>query len=204
MITKFPESGVFFTSDTHFNHEAILRFCDRPFTSIQEHDKVLIDNWNSVVGPEDTVFHLGDFCFGGFPKWKEIREQLNGHIILIVGNHDDCNRTQGINTLFDHVTYAMRININGRTVYLNHYPYLCFAHWDPKLYGDNYAIALSGHTHIRNNNTGSDKEFTEKYLSTQYDVGVDFNNFKPVSWQEINEKIKYQIEHETNLTCWIK
>ena len=99
MITKFPESGVFFTSDTHFNHEAILRFCDRPFTSIQEHDKVLIDNWNSVVGPEDTVFHLGDFCFGGFPKWKEIREQLNGHIILIVGNHDDRNRTQGINTL---------------------------------------------------------------------------------------------------------
>ena len=83
MITKFPESGIFFTSDTHFCHKKILEFCDRPWNSIEEHDEALIDNWNSIITPDDTVFHLGDFCFGGAPKWKEILKQLNGHIYLI-------------------------------------------------------------------------------------------------------------------------
>lgn len=91
MITKFSGSGVYFTSDTHFNHNSILKFCNRPFETIEEHDNKLIENWNSVVGLDDTVFHLGDFCFGGAPKWKEIRSQLNGHIILIVGNHKFLN-----------------------------------------------------------------------------------------------------------------
>ena len=44
MITKFPESGVFFTSDTHFGHKNILNFCHRPFDSIEEHDQALINN----------------------------------------------------------------------------------------------------------------------------------------------------------------
>lgn len=74
-----------------FNHKAILRFCNRPWESIEEHDQALIENWNSVIGPDDTVFHLGDFVFGGFPKWKEIVEQLNGHIYLIRGNHKFLN-----------------------------------------------------------------------------------------------------------------
>lgn len=87
MITKFTGNGLWFTSDTHFKHSKILEFCNRPFNTIEEHDQTLINNWNSVIGPDDTVFHLGDFVFGGFPKWKEIRDQLNGHIILIVGNH---------------------------------------------------------------------------------------------------------------------
>ena len=69
MITKFPESGVFFTSDTHFGHENILKFCNRPFSSIEDHDLALINNWNSVIGNDDTVFHLGDFCFGNTTKW---------------------------------------------------------------------------------------------------------------------------------------
>ena len=116
MITNFPESGVFFTSDTHFNHKSILQLCNRPFNSIEEHDQKLIENWNSVVGVEDTVFHLGDFCFGNAQKWKEIRNQLNGHIILIIGNHDVKQVSQGIASLFDYVTMQMRITINGRTV----------------------------------------------------------------------------------------
>ena len=204
MITKFPGNDIYFISDTHFCHENILKFCNRPFSNIAEHDKVLINNWNSIVKSEDTVFHLGDFCFGNFSKWKEIREQLNGHIILIRGNHDDHSMTTGAEKLFDYVTYQMRISIEGRAVYLNHFPFLCFAHDNVELYSlNNLAYALSGHTHIRVNNTGSDKKFTELYKPTQYDVGVDFNNFSPISWETINNRLQYQIQNNCNLEHWL-
>lgn len=194
MITKFTGDGLWFTSDTHFGHENILRFCQRPWNNIDAHDKALIDNWNYVVKPNDTVFHLGDFCFGGYPKWKEIREQLNGHIILIVGNHDDKNRIAGIDSLFDYVTYQMRITVDGRTVYLNHFPFLCFAHGDPALYRSNaLSYNLYGHVHSGPYYTGSDKGRLQYCYPTQYDVGVDNNNYTPVSWEKIDEKIKNQI-----------
>lgn len=204
MITKFSGSGLWFTSDSHFNHNSILKLCNRPFDTIEEHDQMLINNWNSVVSPEDTVFHLGDFCFGGAPKWKEIRQQLNGHIILIVGNHDDKNRTMGTDALFDYVSYQMRITVDGHTVYLNHFPFLTFAHWNPEKYPKEHLhFALSGHTHIRKGDTGFDAEFIKMYLPTQYDVGVDFNNYTPINWEEINNKINYQIDNHCNLQCWI-
>lgn len=204
MVTKFSGKGSWFISDTHFFHFKILEYCNRPFNTIEEHNQALIDNWNSVVKPEDTVFHLGDFCIGGAPKWKEIREQLNGHIILIMGNHDWQNRTAGTDLLFDYVTQQMRIEIDGRTVYLNHFPFLSFAHWDAEKYAKEHLhFALSGHTHIRKENTGSDAEFIKYYLPTQYDVGVDFNNYTPISWEEINNKINYQIDNHCNLQCWM-
>ena len=196
MITKFTGEGLFFVSDTHFGHENILKFCKRPFSSIEEHDKALIDNWNSVIGPEDTVFHLGDFCFGGFPKWKEIREQLNGHIILIIGNHDRRNLTAGAQALFDYVTYQMQITIDGKTVYLNHFPFLCFAHGTPELYSnDNLAFNLFGHVHSGPNSASDDNGRLQYLYPTQYDVGVDNNNYYPVSWQKVNEIVISQVEN---------
>ena len=82
------EQNVFFTSDTHFWHENIIKFCNRPFGSIEEMNNTIIENWNKVVGENDIVFHLGDFCFCGSDKFKEIIENLNGRIYLILGNHD--------------------------------------------------------------------------------------------------------------------
>ena len=194
MITKFTGEGLFFTSDTHFNHNKIIEFCKRPFESIEEHDKTLIDNWNSVVGIDDTVFHLGDFCFGGSPKWKQIREQLNGHIILIKGNHDDKNLQQSLYTLFEDVLYQARIIVNGRNIYLNHFPFLCFAHGDVGIYKDSYSIQLFGHIHSGPNSTSSDLKRSSILYPTQYDVGVDNNNYKPISWFEIEKIINSQIE----------
>ena len=52
MNYKFDGSRVFFTSDTHFNHTNIIRYCDRPFRSTDEMNEKMIDNWNSAVGPE--------------------------------------------------------------------------------------------------------------------------------------------------------
>ena len=204
MITKFSSKGLWFISDTHFHHSKILEYCNRPFNTIEEHDQALIDNWNSVVKSEDTVFHLGDFCIGGAPKWKEIRQQLNGHIILILGNHDWKNKTAGTDLLFDYVTQQMRIEVDGRTVYLNHFPFMSFAHWNLEKYPkDQLSFALSGHVHIKKNYEGSDAPLLNNYLPTQYDVGVDFNNFAPISWEEVNNKINYQIDNHCNLQCWM-
>ena len=75
-------SKIWFTGDTHFSSERTLELSKRPFRSVEEMDKILIENWNSVVGENDTVYHLGDF--GNY----EIIKQLNGSINLIKGNYD--------------------------------------------------------------------------------------------------------------------
>lgn len=192
MITKFSGDGLYFTSDTHFGHKHILEFCHRPFSSIEEHDKALIENWNNVVGPDDTVFHLGDFGFGGFPFWKNIREQLNGHIILIIGNHDWKNLTAGSKLLFDECLFQARIIIDNRTVYLNHFPYLCFDHQNPSKYID-YCVQLFGHVHSGPLSEGSDIIRLQYCFPTQYDVGVDNNDYKPISWTQVKQKIDENI-----------
>lgn len=69
MNVKFDASRVFFTSDTHFNHTNIIKYCQRPFRDIYEMNETLIANWNNVVAPDDIVFHLGDFCLGGADEW---------------------------------------------------------------------------------------------------------------------------------------
>ena len=193
MITKFPESGIFFTSDTHFCHKKILEFCDRPWNSIEEHDETLIDNWNSIITPDDTVFHLGDFCFGGAPKWKEILKQLNGHIYLIKGNHDDKNLEASLYSYFEDVVYQARILIGKQTIYLNHFPFLCFAHGNPITYPTSYNINLFGHVHSGPNSTSEDISRLNFLYPTQYDVGVDNNCYKPISWEDIKLIIENKI-----------
>ena len=80
---------VFFTSDTHFNHANIIKYCTRPFSSVEEMNREIIARWNAVVGPEDTVYHLGDFAMGRPSEMPAIYHQLNGaRKILIRGSHD--------------------------------------------------------------------------------------------------------------------
>ena len=105
---------MFFTSDTHFNHTNIIQYCQRPFKSTDEMNEAMIDNWNSIVGEDDTVFHLGDFCLGGAAEWNKILNRLNGRIYLILGNHDLKNIRQGFIERFEHVAMAMRIEIGKR------------------------------------------------------------------------------------------
>jgi calcineurin-like phosphoesterase family protein len=81
-----------FTSDTHFFHENIIMYCARPFSCAEEMNEVLVDNWNKVVRPGDTVYHLGDVAMGGKEAYDGIGpllSRLNGSKRLIVGNHDD-------------------------------------------------------------------------------------------------------------------
>lgn len=186
--TKFSPEHVFFTSDTHFNHSNIIRFCNRPFNSIEEMNETLIRNWNNVVSPDDIVFHLGDFCLGGAVEWTKLLDRLNGYIYLILGNHDLKNIRQGFISRFEHVSMQMRIMVDKQVVYLNHYPFLCFDG------GYKDVWQLFGHVHTRPNNTGIDAPRLQHLYPTQYDVGVDNNNFMPVSFEQIRAIIQKQVE----------
>lgn len=193
MVTKYPESGIFFTSDTHFGHSKIIDYCKRPFSSIEEHDKALIQNWNNTVGQDDTVFHLGDFAYGNSQFIANIIKQLNGNIILIKGNHDLKNINPALYNIFSDVVYQARILIGKQTVYLNHFPFLCFDHGDINLYKDNYSIQLFGHVHSGPLTSSKDVSRLNILFPTQYDVGVDNNNYTPISWADVKNKIKQQI-----------
>ena len=81
-------SNTWFTSDTHYWHSNVIKYCNRPFSSVEEMNEALIDNWNAVVKDGDTVFHLGDVIFAGVTKAREIIPRLKGNKILIRGNHD--------------------------------------------------------------------------------------------------------------------
>lgn len=198
MVTKYPESGVFFTSDTHFGHSKIIEYCKRPFSSIEEHDNALIQNWNSVVGQDDTVFHLGDFAYGNSQFIANTIKQLNGNIILVKGNHDLRNINPTLYNIFSDVVYQARILIDKQTVYLNHFPFLCFEHGDINLYKNNYSIQLFGHVHSGPLTSSEDVNRLNILFPTQYDVGVDNNNFTPISWVDVRDKIKQQIDKSLN------
>ena len=204
---KFSDgSDIFFTSDTHFNHFNIIGSCNRPFKDENEMNEMLIENWNKVVGEDSIVFHLGDFAWGGQNKWIQICERLNGHIVLITGNHDFKNgpkTDEVLNELFDYTAQQMRIKVENRAVYLNHYPFLCYSgiYREPK----DQVWALHGHVHLGPNSLkGLDVPRMEYLYPTQYDVGVDMNNYAPISWKELKEKIEFQVENNVNCLYWTK
>lgn len=78
----------YFIADTHFNHENIIKYCNRPFENAKEMNKYIIAKWNSVITQNDIVYHLGDVGFGTTEELKELVSRLNGTKILIRGNHD--------------------------------------------------------------------------------------------------------------------
>ena len=186
------EVNIWFTSDLHFGHENILKFCKRPYSTVEEMDNALINNWNSAVDDNDIVFDLGDFAFAPNWRWKEVLLQLKGHHYLIIGNHDEVRYPgDSIMRLFERVENQMLLKIDGRQVYLNHYPFLCYggAYRKP----ENAVIQLFGHVHSGPNSAGKDSDRLVNLFPYQYDVGVDNNNYTPVSWNRIKEIVNNQV-----------
>lgn len=183
MNYSFDAEKVFFTSDTHFYHESIIDYCHRPFRDVEQMNEVLIANWNSVVGKDDIVFHLGDFCLGGATKWSQVLDRLNGKIYLILGNHDLRNIRLGYIQWFEHVTMQMFIEVRGQGIYLNHNPFLCYGGAHKNTW------QLFGHVHSGPYTTDTIRSRMKNLLPMQYDVGVDNNDFTPVSFEQVKEKI---------------
>ena len=192
-IKHIDGSKIFFTSDTNFFHENILRFCNRPFTNIEEMNKELIKRWNDKVPEDGIVYHLGDFGFGTTSKLVYILRQLNGEIHLITGNHDRKQlKDRVFESSFASVIQQRYIYVEGQAIYLNHCPLLCF----DGVYRQHKTWQLFGHVHSGPNSMdGLDIARLEMLFPTQYDVGVDNNNFAPVSFYEVREIINKKLEN---------
>lgn len=176
---------IFYISDLHFGHKNILGYDGRPFFTVAEMDKALIDNWNSVVKNGDTVYVLGDVSWYNKEDQKNIVNQLNGFKILIYGNHDyNSYHKDGFDAHYDY----LEINDNGRKVVLCHYPIVSFN----GMYRGWYH--LYGHVH----NTADDnmvehylKQWEEYYLKPCHAVNVGcmkpWMNYTPRTLDEIIE-----------------
>jgi calcineurin-like phosphoesterase family protein len=130
---------VFFTADQHFCHEAVIRMCGRPFFSVDDMNRGMIEAWNSVVRDDDTVWHLGDFAFKGKPgAIRAVFDQLAGTKCLVRGNHDKQNVTQlpwAEQCDFKHLA------LDGQQITLSHY---AMRSW-PAMHRNSYM--LFGHSH---------------------------------------------------------
>ena len=173
-------SRKFFTSDLHFGHTNILKYENRPFKNTDEMDKALIKNWNKVVDKNDEVYILGDFSFHrDEEKTLKILQQLNGRKYLICGNHDNSIFTSHrVRAQFVWLRPYYKLKVNGIDVVLFHYPIQV---WDCRHHG---AIHLYGHIHSNLGNHAMQYE-----IPNSYNVGVDVNNYTPISFEEILEKL---------------
>lgn len=157
-------SNIWFTSDTHFHHKNILKFCPntRLGADSDEMTEILIQNWNRQVKPEDDVYVLGDVFFCNFEKAMQIMKRLMGKIHLVYGNHDKViYKNARLVDKFESVTHYRRMNIGKQMVILHHYPYL---EWEQCHRG---AYALFGHVH------GSMDHNPHVLRYRTMDVGVD-------------------------------
>lgn len=168
---------MWFTSDNHFGHKNVIKYCNRPFKNIQDMNELMIYNWNCCVMPDDIIFHLGDFSFLGMVESTKIVSRLNGYKILIKGNHDK-SRAKMLRMGFNEVMKKMILPINSEDKFvLSHYPYKDQA-YDPtkrtKKLGeppiDAGSWLLCGHIHNRWKTKGK-----------MINVGVDQWKFAPCS-----------------------
>jgi len=192
----------FFVSDTHFGHANIIKYSNRPFRDVEQMNEALIKNWNNTVGPEDTVYHLGDVALGPWVEWDGLLERLNGYKVLIVGNHDRIFRGMSAkeqkkfqphyHRWFDetHDNLQGLWLDDGTIVNLSHFPYES-DHTEGARYMeyrlvDRGRILIHGHTHAEFDKHGMDSRVSKsKRGSLQIHVGVDAWGYKPVSEDEI-------------------
>lgn len=178
---------LFMTSDSHFSHFNICKYCHRPFTSRSEMDQTLIKNWNEVVPEDGIVVHCGDFML---PHNEDIKEynkylyQLNGRILLLRGNHDRASLDWENDKLIAVRDNAI-IQVEGIKIYAQHYPCAAFN-------GDYHVY---GHVHTLSDGIcyGMDGEAMGAMKKTTYDVGVDQNNYTPVSYWQLCDIIRKQL-----------
>lgn len=191
IYTEKEAEKFYFTADSHFCHSNIIKYCKRPFKTVEENDEELIRRWNEKVPEDGIVFHLGDVAFGDPDKVDKILEQLNGTIYLVIGNHDWRRIVNQHKWRFELMTQQINMKIDKRHIILNHYPMLAFSGaWR----GVDATYQLFGHVHTSPyTDEGLDQARMKMLFTSQYDVGVDNNDFTPVSWKEVDQIINNQM-----------
>lgn len=170
-------SKIWLIADTHFNHKNIIKYCNRPFSSIEEMNETIIENWNKVVKNSDRVFVLGDFCLAGKDKIIETGSRLNGRKTLILGNHDSASLRVYYEAGFEMVS-KHTLFLDG--FLLSHYPIPDCRFYNIHGHIHNESIEVIDNLHL---NTNSD------LYKLYYNVSVDVINFTPISLNEIKRRI---------------
>lgn len=154
----------YFTADQHFGHKNIIKYCNRPYKTVQEMDDDLIGRHNSIVKKTDVVIHAGDFTLANKKIAPRYIKQLNGIHVFLNGSHDRWMKNKD--------KFIWEKKIEDKYVVVCHYAMLT---WPRSHYG---SWQLFGHSH---------GELTIHSSKLQYDIGVDNNNYYPVSFKTIRE-----------------
>lgn len=199
---------LFFTSDTHYNHSNICSATTnwkdsenltRDFKSLSQMNDFLVDNINEIVGQNDVLIPLGDWSFGGFDSIKEFRERIIcKNIHLVFGNHDHhIRRNKGdIQSIFTSTHDYLHLDIRRPSIKnegtMDKYNIVCMhypiASWDGL---SNGVIHLHGHVHLPKNLRISE--------GRAMDVGVDGNDFCPISLDEVLMLLKNKPNRKLSL-----
>ncbi len=179
----------FFTSDNHWGHKNIITYCARPFLTADGQpdlhwmNRTMTERWNAVVGPRDTVYHLGDFSMHKHVgAIRDCRKKLNGRIILVRGNHDRSNQ-QMLQAGFEEAHDRLELELDGYKLFLSHIPttisdmHARVRKYDRALTNPApayYDYWLCGHVHEKWRRKG-------KVIN----VGTDQWDFKPVTLEEL-------------------
>lgn len=163
--------NTFFAGDMHLGHRNIIKYCNRPFKSVEEMNETLIDNWNKVINKFDTVIVNGDFSLVGKDKCIEFGQRLKGRKILVLGNHDSCSLKTYYEAGFEIVSKYPIVFDNFAIV--SHQP--LFVN-ENSPYGNIYA-----HVH--------DNPMYQDVTSTTFCTSMERINFTPISYEEIRERM---------------
>jgi len=176
-------SKIYFVSDLHINHQASLKFEGREhFSSVEEMNQTIIKNWNELVKPEDTVYNLGDCFLGKASESQQLLKSLNGHKLLIKGNHDNQSDHWYHDAGFEEIHRMLVLpspTMPGRLTYIITHipvPYTTIQALEG-MYGHK-AINLHGHRHRSN-----DPQLAGDSLlhpSSYVNLCVEVTNFSPV------------------------
>lgn len=196
-MTDYPHFAFdqvdFVTADTHFGHARISELAHRPFDTVEQMDDELVRRWNALVGPRDTVLHLGDVALGPIEASLARTAELNGRKYLVPGNHDrvspatqSARAIERFTPLYEAAGWRILPEIiagtrNGRRLLACHYPYHGDSH-GPDRHSthrpdDDGRPLLHGHTHARDH--GPD--------GRQFHVGVDAFDYTPIPFSIVDD-----------------
>lgn len=181
-IEERKRNKIYFTSDLHLNHANIMFYCKRPFKNVEEMDNTIIQNFKDTLRSGDVLYILGDLTFKReyAIKFFEVLVDMGVECHFIIGNHDLDGRTIDIIKKYcSSVQNIKEIRVGGTHIVLSHYPMQA---WNKSFHG---SWQLFGHVHGR-----------MVFETKQYDVGVDYNNFKPISFSYLQNIMKYGLTNK--------
>ena len=184
-------SRIFVCSDLHLSHDRSFIWSARGFNSVEEMNEAIIERFNSKVSPEDEVYICGDLCLGGgeleiLEKNMALIERLNGHIHVILGNHDTPARIAmyAMCKNVEEIVYATMIHYRGYHFYLSHFPTLTANLEKESL--KQCTINLFGHTH------SMDPFYND--MPFMYNIAMDAHNCYPVLLDDAIEEMKNKVK----------